>query len=130
MYTFKNRTHYAQQSQANAVPTTWEQTVINREIEWKLGLSGLTYRVFGTRVNHQGLIVKPEHAHVVLFEGVKSSAYKADTDLLQALGDAWSASISLPTGEAYRGHNALGEGPESPQVSSCSTGEYPYFTQQ
>jgi len=127
MYTFKNRSHYAQDNKKDSVPTTWEQTVINREIEWKLGLAGLSYRVTGIRVNHNGSIVIPEHAKVVLFEGVKSSSYKADPDLLQALGDAWSASILLPDGEAYRGHNAQGEGPDTPQVSTCNVGTYPYF---
>ena len=126
MYTFKNRSHYAQPN-ATTVPTTWEQTVVNREIEWKLGFGGLSYRVIGTRVNHQGAIVIPEHAQVVLFEGVKSSVHKPDPDLLQALADAWAASILLPDGEAYRGLNAAGDRPDTPQVSTCSTGTYPYF---
>jgi hypothetical protein len=127
MYTFKNRLNYVQPAATNSVPTTWEQTVVNREIDWKLGFGGLSYRVTGTRVNHQGLIVMSEHAQVVLFEGTKTSAYKAEPDLLRALGDAWAASVLMPDGEAYRGHNATGEGPETPQVSSCSEGTYPYF---
>lgn len=127
MYVFKNRTHYAQNNNNDKTPTTWEQSVINREIEWKLGLAGLSYRVTGTRVNHNGSIVIPEHSQVVLFEGVKSSAYKADPDLLQALGDAWAASILLSDGEAYKGHNANGEGPDTPQVTTSNVGVYPYF---
>lgn len=127
MYIFKNRTHYAQGQVTQTVPTTWEQTVVNREVEWKLGMSGLSYRVIGTRVNHQGAIVIPEHAQVVLYEGVKNNAYKPDPELLQALADAWAASILLPDGEAYSGHNAATEGPSSPQVTTCSFGTYPYF---
>lgn len=100
---------------------------MNREIEWKLGLGGLSYRVIGTRVNHHGAVVIPEHAQVVLYEGVKSTAYKADPDLLQALGDAWAATILMPDGEAYKGLNAAGERPETPQVTVCNTGTYPYF---
>lgn len=128
MLTFKNRSHYVQPN-ATTMPTTWEQTVVNREIEWKLGFGGLSYRVTGTRVNHQGAVVIPELAQVVLHEGVKSSAHKPDSDLLQALADAWAATILLPDGEAYNGRNAAGEGPETPQVSTCSNGTYPYFTQ-
>lgn len=130
MYVFKNRTHFAQPSdnQANSVPTTkWEQTVVNREITWKLGIDGLSYRVIGTRVNHNGSIVIPEHAQVVLYEGLKKGVYGADTDLLQALADAWAALVLLGDGEAYKGHNGQGEGPASPQTNVCKHGTYPYF---
>ena len=126
MYTFKNRSHYAQQS-AKTTPTTWEQKVANREILWELGPQGLSYRVIGNRVNHGGAVVIPELARVVLYEGVKSSVHTPDRDVLTAIADAWAASVQLPLNEAYRGHNAQGEGPDSPQVSTCSTGTYPYF---
>lgn len=130
MYTFKNRSHYAQQQGQSTTPTTWEQTVVNRSLEWSTNPDnlGLSYRVIGTRVNHQGLIVKPELAQIVLYEGTKKSVHGPLTELLQALANAWAASVVLPDGEAYRGHNAGVEGPETPQVSLCATGPYPYFS--
>ena len=128
MYVFKNRTNFAQKP-ANTIPTSWEQKITNREIEWKLGFEGLSYRVIGERVNVGESIVKPECRQVVLFEGVKKAAFiKPDNnDLLQALADAWAATILLADGEAYRGCNGATETPDSPQVTVTSEGPYPYF---
>lgn len=126
MIIYKNRTHYAQH--INSVPTTWEQKVVDRVIEWDQASDGvLSYRVIGNRVNHNGLIVMPEHSKVVLHEGTKKTIHTPLQELLQALADSWSASVTLPDGTPYRGHNAHGEGPETAHVMTCSTGTYPYF---
>lgn len=125
---FKNRTHYTQPTSATpSVPTSWEEQIVNREIVWKLGMDGLHYKVIGERINIESHIVNPDYKQVVLFEGLKKNVYKPDTDLLQALGDAWAASVLLGDGEAYRGTNNAVQTPETPQVMMSSTGPYPYF---
>lgn len=126
-YVFKNRSNFAQQQQPAVVPHSWEQKVVNREIEWKLGFEGLSYRVTGERVNVGESIVKPECRRTVLFEGLKKGIYKPDNDLLQTLADAWAATILLADGEAYRGCNGATETPDTPQTMTGSDGPYPYF---
>jgi hypothetical protein len=129
MYMFKNRSQYAQKraTEASNAPTSWEQTVVNREIEWKLGMDGLSYRVTGTRVNRGESIVRQQYAKVTLYEGLKKGVHSPDRDILQAIADAWAATILLGDGEAYNGHNAQGEGPLSPLNMTCSEGPYPYI---
>lgn len=125
MLVFKNRSNYVRHLEGT--PTTWEQAVTDREIVWKLDLQGLSYRVVGRRVNHGGNVIMPEHSQVTLYEGVKTSTYAANPDTLRAIADAWAATVSLTNGEVYHGHNALGEGPTTPQVNQTSEGPYPYF---
>jgi hypothetical protein len=133
MYTFKNRSNYAQQQQtAPQTPTSWEQKVINREIIWKLTVDGLQYEVFGERVNHGEFIVDSKYKRASLYVGLKKGIHAPDEVLLMQLADAWAAEVLLGTGEAYRGTNGQMETPSTPQVTVSysnrnGTNSYPYF---